>query len=64
MAARLRGAGTAGLSIRPVEGRLLREKRVELVELPGDRVEVRRFLGGDVEQGASVTGGGGATGHF
>ena len=61
IAARLRGAGTAGFSMRRFERRLLLEERDELVELAGDPFEIDRFLGGDVEQGAGVTGGGGTS---
>ena len=64
IAARLRGAGTAGFSRRRFERRLLLEERDEFVQLAGELFEVRRFLGGDVEQGAGVTGGGSAAGHY
>ena len=43
---------------------LLLEERDEFVELAGELFEVRRFLGGDVECGASVTGSGSAAGHY
>ena len=63
IAARLRGAGTAGFSITRLSGACCVEEGHELVQLAGDRVEIDRFPGGDVEQGAGVSGGGGTASH-